>query len=462
MQIVNLQHPRLNIRDFQAHPGEFWCIYGSADSGIDEFLKLLDNTLTHVNADIVELPHNPSIISFDTQQSIYEDELRNDDSDFMDKPDPGTLAHEFLPAESLDSPLIEAFNMRSCLSTGYRQLSSGQSRKILLLKALLSPCNTVIIDSPYEGLDPVACKELDHAFSQLPQDKLTLLVLIRNKEDIPEWCSHLAIFHNGQLKAQGPIQNTLPEINSLSGNGKLLFDGETFAANQDIVSESHEPEELIRLQNGFASYGEKLVFSGLDLLVSHGDHTLITGQNGCGKSTLLHMITGDNPKCYANELYIRGRKRGSGESIWDIKQQMGIVSPEIHRSYRVPGSALHVVLSGLFDTIGLYQRPTPSQEKAAMGWLKAINMQDQAKTPFRQLPYGKQRLVIIARALIKQPPLLVLDEPTQGLDDRSRHALLDFLELVATKNSSTILYVSHRQNEYRPFFKQHIKLEKYS
>lgn len=462
MHLINLRHPQIHIDEFETRPGQFWCIYGSTNSGIDEFLKLIENDLQQIDADLLELPDHPAVISFDAQQSIYEDELRNDDSDFLDRPDPGTLAHEFLPAESLDNRLIDAFDMRRSLSTGYRQLSSGQSRKLLLLKALLSPCKTVIFDSPYEGLDPMACKELDHAFSQLIREKLSLLVLIRNREDIPDWCSHLAIFHNGRLAQNGEMRNILPGLESLSGSEKTLFNGQTIMPAKEVSSKTSVPVELIRLRNGFATYGEKKVFSGLDLLISRGDHTLVTGLNGCGKSTLLQIITGDNPKCYANDLQILGKKRGSGESIWEIKQHMGIVSPEIHRSYRVPASVLNVVLSGLFDSIGLYQKPSVLQKKRALKWLGKIHMQDLAKTPFRQLPYGKQRLVLIVRALIKEPPLLILDEPTQGLDSDSRHALLDCLGLIAQNNSSTILYVSHRQDEYRSFFSQHIQLEKYS
>ena len=214
---------------------------------------------------------------------------------------------------------------------------------------------------------------------------------------------------------------------------------------------------LVTLRQGFARYGEVSVFSDLDLTINPGDHTLITGPNGCGKSTLLQLITGDHPLCYANDLTLFGRRRGSGESIWDLKRQMGIVSADLHRNHRVAGSALAIVLSGLFDSIGLYTRPSAAQQQLARRWLQRLGLGDRAERAFRQLSYGEQRLILLARALIKVPRLLILDEPTQGLDEANRVALLDFLSEIAKEELATILFVSHRPDEFRDFFSQQVR-----
>jgi molybdate transport system ATP-binding protein len=213
---------------------------------------------------------------------------------------------------------------------------------------------------------------------------------------------------------------------------------------------------LLTLRQGFARYGEKAVFTNLDLMVDRGDHTLISGPNGCGKSTLLQIITGDHPLCYGNDLSLFGKRRGSGESIWEIKKHMGIVSHEVHRGHRTVGTALAVVLSGLFDSIGLHIQPTRAQMELGRRWLQRLGMVEKEKTPFRRLGYGEQRLILLGRALIKVPLLLVLDEPTQGLDENNRLALLNFLEEISRQDLSTILYVSHRRDEYRNFFKQEV------
>jgi molybdate transport system ATP-binding protein len=214
----------------------------------------------------------------------------------------------------------------------------------------------------------------------------------------------------------------------------------------------------VYLKNGSAGYEGKPIFTDLNLKIHTGDHTLVTGPNGCGKSTLLQLITGDHPACYQNDLRIFGIQRGTGESIWELKKKMGIVSPDLHRNYFVPGTALHCIISGLFDSIGLYQKYTRQDEHQAQKWLERTGLIREAHTPFRQLGYASQRLVLIARALIKMPRLLILDEPTQGLDELNRKAVLDFLEQVAREKLSTLLYVSHRQDEFRPFFKYRIQL----
>jgi molybdate transport system ATP-binding protein len=279
------------------------------------------------------------------------------------------------------------------------------------------------------------------------------MLVLANRVDIPPWCTHLAVIDAGTMVSTGLRDEVLAALDQAesAGSWEHLLNGEQ-------VSPETAPEVLVRMVTGHARYGDREIFSGLDFQVDRGQHTLITGPNGAGKSTLLAVISGDHPDCYTNELYLFGIRRGSGESIWQLKRQMGIVSPALHREHYLPGSALQVIVSGFFDSIGLYNKPTLQQQRQARSWLAEIGLSDREKIPFRRLGYGEQRLILIARALIKLPKLLVLDEPTHGLDDRYRASLLDFLETIAARQISTILYVSHRRDEYRSFFRQHVEL----
>ncbi len=266
------------------------------------------------------------------------------------------------------------------------------------------------------------------------------------------WIKKAVIIDQGQLL----FADIMPK------GEKLLFSFDVIASKKEALpslQQQKEQKELVFLQNGFANYGEKQLFSGLNLQINSGDHTLVTGANGCGKSTLFDIITGDNPLCYSNKLRVFGRKRGSGESIWQIKREMGILSPALHRNHRRVGSCLEVVLSGLFDSIGLYTRVTRQNREQAKKWLDWLGLADFSSQPFSRLEYGKQRLILIARALVKEPHLLMLDEPTQGLDDNHRKMLLDLLQKIAEENGATIFYISHREDEYRPFFRQKIALD---
>ncbi len=460
MRINRLKHPLLEITGFATAPGQSWCVYGANDSGIETFFAILAGDITPASGEVT-LPEKSGVISFKMQQEIYEEELRRDDSDYLNFPDPGTPAHAFLPPGSEQSPLIESFDMSDSLNKGYRQLSSGQSRKLILLREILRGAGHLIIQNPYDGLDEAGCAELDSALATLADHRIQVLVTVNIRNDIPLWCSHLAILHRGRMILQGRRTDLIEQIDRISAieNGCSSTDFEQLGIRTTpAVSEN---KEIICLRNGFARFGELPVFEGLDLQIHDAFHTLVTGPNGCGKSTLLQIITGDNPKCYANDLRIFGRRRGTGESIWELKHQMGIVSPELHRNYRAPGTIRQVVLSGLFDTIGLYRPVTVFQDQQARHWLDWIDLTGKASISFRRLGFAEQRLVLIARALIKLPRLLVLDEPTQGLDDRNRKKLLDFLDRIAADQICTILYVSHRQDEFRPFFRQHIRLERY-
>ena len=219
-------------------------------------------------------------------------------------------------------------------------------------------------------------------------------------------------------------------------------------------------EHLVALNDCTVSFGGKTVLDHINFTIAPLQHTLITGENGAGKSTLLGLITGDCPQCYSNDVSVLGHKRGSGESVWDIKHLMGIVSSDLHRRYRVRCNVLTVVCSGFFDSIGVYEAISEHQQTIARQWLTAAGLGDRASNGFQTLSYGEQRLVLIARALVKSPLLLVLDEPTQGLDELNRNRVLDLLRTLDARQHSTVVFVSHRADEYLPMFKQHRHLKR--
>lgn len=464
MKIENIKTPDLNIPLFEATHGQFWCILGQNRSGIDTFFNLLASGRPEIPDAEIRLPGEIGVFSFAGQQEVFEQELKNDDSDFMDRLDPGTLVRAFIHEPDQYTEMIRAFGMDHVLDQGYRQLSTGQTRKLLLLSKISSGSQWLLIQSPFDGLDKAGCGQLDLALDHCRRCGMGLLAFVYDPGDIPSSATHIAVIENGRMPLKGSRQDILPGLVELHWQASFSTDVSDLKPAGILVSRSPESEEipqseaLVRLENGSADYSGKPVFSHLNLCIHPGDHTLVSGPNGCGKSTLLQVITGDHPACYRNRLWIFGTRRGTGESIWELKKGMGIVSTDFHRNYRVAGSVLACVMSGLYDTIGLYQHPTPEDKKKAMAWLKRISLADKGDAPFRSLSYADQRLALIARALIKLPALLVLDEPTHGLDRPNRNAVLDFLGQVAKEKLSTILYVSHREDEFREFFVSHLQM----
>jgi molybdate transport system ATP-binding protein len=443
----------LSISHWQLEPGQCWAVLGRNGSG--------KKRLAQAIVSMQELPefkeHRFSVLSFEQQQILYEEELKNDNSDFMDRPDPGSMVRELLNTDERNLTNLRFLGLEKLLDRGYRQLSSGESRKVLLAKAILEKPDYLILDEPYDSLDQQSKFELNTFFSDLSKQQETQLIfLLNNLDEISEWHSHLAILEKGELIAQGERADLLKnqDLHAL-----LDFDATALPEWPESLQETDIPDPLIELTNGKVSYGENIIFSSLNLSINVGEHTLFTGPNGAGKSTLLHLITGDHPQCYGNDLRILGVRRGSGESIWQLKKFIGIVSPELHRNHRVPGSALEITLSGFFDSIGLYESISSNQVDHAKRWLCLVGLENKMQVSFKALSYGEQRLVLIARALVKQPALLICDEPTQGLDNINRHRFIYFLQHLATQSRTTILMASHRQDENLSLFKHHVRLE---
>ncbi|MGB2741006.1 MAG: ATP-binding cassette domain-containing protein [Cognaticolwellia sp.] len=458
INIVNFEHEKLVIKQWQLLEKENWCVLGRNGSGKQYFNQLLIGELLATKFDQLKLPakNKVAIISFEAQQDIYENALDKIAPDYADINEAMIKAKNFLPEDKWHHPLINDLGLSHRLDTSYLQLSTGESRKLLILQAIFQGIDLLVCDNPFDSLDITSCAALSHALMRLSQTGITVLLLLNNRQDIPAWVDSVAFIDRGQFSVIGKLTD---------GNTKKQLDALLTHAPDDIpwpdtVKQlaDYQHTLLVELIQCTVCYGGVNVFENLDVTIKPLQHTLITGENGSGKSTLMQLITGDCPQCYSNNIHVLGYKRGSGESIWELKAQMGIVSAELHRQYRVSVDLLTVILSGFYDSIGLYQKPTEKQCAIAAQWLEKIGLSAQKHQLFQQLSYGEQRLVLIARALVKSPYLLILDEPTQGLDELNRHRILDFLEHLATQKHSTMLFVSHRQDELLSIFEQHLRL----
>jgi molybdate transport system ATP-binding protein len=207
------------------------------------------------------------------------------------------------------------------------------------------------------------------------------------------------------------------------------------------------PGALVSMKEVTVVHGGREIISDFDWSVEIGQNWKISGPNGCGKSTLVNLVTGDHPQCYSNDVTVMGLRRGLGESIWDVKRHVGIVSPSLHQQHRVSFNALEIVASGFFDSVGIYQDVSPEYWRMAEKWLGLVGMTRWADRPFRSLSYGQQRLLLVARALVKRPPLLVLDEPCQGLDPINRSLVLTVIDRIASTNLTQILYITHEPED---------------
>jgi molybdate transport system ATP-binding protein len=393
------------------------------------------------------------LLSAESQQAFYEAELAADESNFQDAVDTGTKVGKLLGDVGRKHALFAAFELEALWERGYRLLSTGEARKVLLLRALLRTPSLVILDDAFDGLDVTAYAALAHALVATAQQVAVVLVGSFIPDQLPfpsEGVASVAVIEQQQLAFRGTLAEWQVH------RAKHAATRRAPPVELGSYYESFDPQQpLVRLVRGHVQYGDQVVFQDLDFTVMPGQHTLIQGPNGSGKSTLVEMLSGDHPQAYSNDLHLFGRKRGSGESVWDIKQNVGIVSARLHRDYRVEASVEDVLVSGLYDSIGVYRQREPSERARALSWLEWLELGVKPSASFRALSFGQQRLILIARAAIKVPPLVVMDEPTAGLDPENRARALDLVASLCTQKRSTVLFVTHRLDE-RAFWHERI------
>jgi molybdate transport system ATP-binding protein len=459
IRLSDCHYDGLMVPEWSISPGEGWCLFGLNGSG----KQVVDNLLVgEIAPQKGRVEHRLSqqdiaLISFERQQAIYEEEWRLAATDIIPEDERGTRVADFLPPSRLDDPLIDALNMRYRLNAFYRELSTGESRKLMVLKALLEGARLLVCDNPFDSLDQKTVAALNETLCQVVASGASVVLLLSNRSDIPPWVERFAHIDEGLMVVfDGESREAqLAQLEASVGGDQIVQPG---IPDDAIQLESYEAPYVAELNDCTVQYGGRQVLRELTVKIAPLQHTLVTGENGAGKSTLLGLITGDCMQCFSNDVTVFGHRRGSGESVWEIKRHLGLVSNDLHRRYTVRCDVLSVICSGFFDSIGLYDAPTEQQVRLGKEWLRAVGIADQAETPFQSLSYGEQRLVLIARAMVKSPLLLVLDEPTQGLDELNRERILGFMSAIEARRHSTLLFVSHRQDEFLPLFKQHIHL----
>ena len=437
--------------DWRLEPGQVWAILGGGGSGKSALAAAVAGAGELLSGRREGVVARPGLVSLQTQAELIERERLRDDSDLTDEVSPGTPAGEMLDEVCKDpelrSKLVRLFRLESLLDRGFRKLSSGETRKLLFTRALISKPDMLIVDGPFEGLDAHTVPQISDILRRLCAE-LPMLLVVNRFDELPDFVTHVALLEKGRLKTTTPTHDRA----AMEAIGQLLHlkttDIEIPAA---IASERPPPLEpgrpLVDIRDAAIRYTGNLVFEHLDWLIEAGQNWQLTGPNGSGKTSLLNLITGDHPQCYSNEIRVFGYRRGSGESIWDIKRYIGYVSSALHWDYRVSINCQNVIISGFYDTIGLYARATDLQRSIALQWLRILGLQSRATQPFSQCSHGDQRLLLIARAMVKHPALLILDEPCFGLDDINRQRVLALIEKICAGSETTVVYVNHHAED---------------
>ena len=317
-------------------------------------------------------------------------------------------------------------------------MSSGQQRKALLAYQIAQKPDFMLLDDVYSNVDKATQQYMTEQLTELSATTLMIQVFFRRRDMLPFIDTVISI--DDQLRITKSESASTFKISGTHGHTH------NFSLPLGYGEQHVEVDPLIDLKNISVKYEEKQVLSDVNWVIRKGEFWQLVGPNGSGKSTLISMITGDNPKAYGQNMMLFGMKKGSGETIWDIKKQIGYFTPLMIHQFTHNDSVENMIISGLNDSVGLYLTPTDLQKDLARHWLSMLGSSFANKS-FQQLSIGQQRMVMVARAMVKHPPLLILDEPTIELDDENSRLFIDMVRAIASEKKIAIIYVSHRDEE---------------
>lgn len=483
---------------WEMKPGESWLIIGPNGGGKADFINALSGLLSFVpNPDPAALYANPfsqscELVSLERAARLIQEERENDESEYVEGGvDIGRTGRVFI-AESLcgqikknaplpdeaktldNNPAVQLCGIQKILDRGLKYMSTGEIRRTLLARALISGKKLLVLSDPFAGLDIESRTILLDFINNIQKKQETNVILAMERwHEIPDAITHVLEFKDKKVNYCGnrsDYEKILEERSAknaeTSQQQKQDFSQalETTLKETQVLQnqndESSAKETLIEMNHVNVGWGDHKVLVDLTWKLNQGEHWLIRGPNGSGKTTFLELITGDNKQVYANDVHLFGIKRGSGESIWDIKKQLGICSYRMHVEYRMLGgtSLMNVIVSGFRDSIGLYGAATDVEASAAKHWLKLGGFEGREEETFGNLSYGEQRAILILRSAVKCPKILILDEPCHGLDEQYRQKILNLMELIGNGGTTTMLHVTHDPTEVLPCEKHILEL----
>ncbi|MHA8050208.1 ATP-binding cassette domain-containing protein [Aquirufa sp. ROCK-SH2] len=438
--------------NFEMYQNEVWAIVGGVGAGKTSLAKALTGRLFRTGE--VEFKalgdrKNPFVLLVDQQHQFKN---RSNVNEFYlqqrfnsaDSQDSYTIKEELEEEDATKvQELLELFHLKEHWNKPLLQLSNGENKRLQIIKALLKDPDYLIFDNPYLGLDVAGRSLLTQSLKQLKCQGVPF-ILINSPIDLPDLVDKVLFLEHGKVMWKGSREHYSSQDSSLkiSENWQMKLEGLIQDRNQ-----FSDFEVAVKMEEARIQYQDKVILNQVNWLINKGDKWAIKGPNGAGKSTLISMITADNPQSYSQKLWLFDRRRGSGESIWDIKKRIGFVSPELHLYFKTAATCLSVIGSGLFDTIGLFKKLSDLQEKRVLDWMEILGISHLQNQYFQRISTGEQRLVLLARAFVKNPPLLILDEPCQGLDQFQIEHIKNIIDFLAENSDMTLIYVSHYESD---------------
>lgn len=461
--IKNFGHTVFSNFSFTIHTGEQWALTGGGTSGIPLLLQAMAGKTLVSGGSVTKAPsvvlvsnnahfkNRSNTGDFYFQQRFNSTEAGDAQtvSNYLSAITPFTENSHWTIDKTLTRLRLDALADKPIIL-----LSNGETRRLLLAEALIKCPALLLLDNPFAGLDVASRADLNTLFEEIIASGIHIVVAAA-PDEIPAVATHVAVLEDAVLVKELPFGDFNPADFAFAESSAI-----DTALLDTLIAHWPQPnfESVITMNNVTIKYAEKTILNNITWQVLPGESWAIQGHNGAGKSTLLSLINGDNPQAYANYITLFGKKRGSGESIWDIKKNTGFVSADLPKFFPTDQSCAQVIESGLYDTMGLFRKPKDENREAITGWMALFSIENFAAKNFATAPLSVQRLCLAARAFIKKPPLLILDEPTQGLDTAQISRLKNIITYICENTHCALLYVSHYEQEIPPCVTRKITL----
>ena len=326
-----------------------------------------------------------------------------------------------------DLNISETFNVNDLLDLELTRLSNGQLKKVLIMSNLVKSIpKFLLLDYPYDGLDHQSRRDLNKFLTEISLKLKIQLIIVDHGADLPAVINRSLVLHNFKIQTCDVFRPATPEAITVK---QVMRHPETLHGHP-----------VVEMQNLTIQYNGIKIIENLTWHIYAGERWALTGRNGSGKTTLFSLIFADHPMAYSQKVFLFGRRRGSGESIWDIKKRINYCGPEqIH--FLNPGG----IGIGAREYISSQSGSDPDRLESLIDFFDAGNFID---FPVRLLSSGQLQLMMLMIFFAQDKELLLLDEPFQFLDPVNHEKVTAYLNHYLEKKITLIL-ITHNESDVR-------------
>jgi molybdate transport system ATP-binding protein len=450
---------------WQLRDGELWAVVGPNGAGKSTLLGVLQGQVPVLRGDrhygghalgraLATDPYGQLLsVSFGAQAPLLHGAAGYTQSRWHAGHDHAVVRGRDLLGAALDDGesrrIIDDLGLGAVLDRRLTELSNGERRKLVLARAAARRPAILALDNPFNGLDAAARASVADAMGRLHGDGTLLLVTTSREDEISLAVTHVLLLDRGRVVMSGPKDAVLADERFDAHMRKRQARRSTsdLPATRPARRPTADAPPVVELSCVQLTYGDTGVLREMSWTVRRGERWVVLGPNGAGKSALLSLILADNPQAYANDVSLFGRRRGSGDTIWEIRERIGCVSPEMHLYEELDRRVVDVIGSGFLDPVGSQRPLTANEVRETDRWIVALDLECCRDRRLRELSEGERQMALLGRALARRPELLVLDEPCQGLDAARVALFLELLERELRSRDTTLIYVTHDLDE---------------